>query len=296
MSAAATNVSELPVGPGMHSLWYLAWRRFRRSWTAMFGLALMLLLGVVAALGPFAAPAKYDAIDSSAEAFEAAPSAQAWMGRDALGRDVFSRLLHGAHLTLGVGAATVAIGLLFGVPIGLASGYFGGRTDQVIMRLTDILLAFPDILLALAIMAALGPSLMNAMVAVGFLFIPKIARVVRASALAEASRDYVLAERALGAGPIRIMASHVFPNCVGPLTVVGTLGLGTAILYTSALSFIGLGAQPPMPEWGTMLYEGKDSFARAPHLMVAPGAAIMLAVLAVNLVGDGLRDALDVRL
>jgi peptide/nickel transport system permease protein len=218
------------------------------------------------------------------------------MGRDALGRDVFSRLLYGAHLTLGVGAATVAIGLFFGVPIGLASGYFGGRTDQVIMRLTDILLAFPDILLALAIMAALGPSLMNAMIAVGLLFVPKIARVVRASALAEASRDYVLAERALGAGPIRIMASHVFPNCVGPLTVVATLGLGTAILYTSALSFIGLGAQPPMPEWGTMLYEGKDSFARAPHLMVAPGAAIMLAVLAVNLVGDGLRDALDVRL
>lgn len=276
--------------------WMLAWRRYRRSAAAMTGLVLVGLMALMAILGPWIAPKPYAEIDPRREAFEAKPSREAWLGRDALGRDVLSRVLHGAHLTLGVGVATVGIGLLLGVPLGLVSGYFGGRVDQVMMRLTDILLAFPDILLALAIMAALGPSLLHAMLAVGFLFIPKIARVVRASALAEATRDYVAAEKALGASHLRIMVVHVLPNCIGPLTVVGTLGLGTAILYTSALSFIGLGAQPPLPEWGTMLFEGKDSFARAPHLMIAPGAAIMLAVLGANLVGDGMRDALDVRL
>jgi len=226
----------------------------------------------------------------------ASPSSEAWFGRDDLGRDVFSRILHGAHLTLGIGVATVAIGLLAGGPLGLLSGYLGGRTDQIIMRGTDIALALPDYLLALAIMAALGPGLFNAMLAVSISFTPKFARVVRASALVEAGAEYVLAARATGAGNLRCLFIHVMPNCLAPILVVATLGLGSAILYTSSLSFLGLGAQPPMPEWGAMLAEGREASLRAPHLMLFPGAAIAMAVLAVNLLGDGLRDALDVSL
>jgi len=268
----------------------------RRSAAAMVGLTIVVFLMLVAVAGPWIAPEKYDAQDNSADAYQAPPSGTAWFGRDDLGRDVFSRVLHGAHLTLGVGVATVAIGLAFGVPIGLASGYYRGATDMTIMRLTDIVLAFPDILLSLAVMAALGPSLSNAVVAVGIYFIPKFIRVVRASAMLESGRDYVAAARAVGTSDMRILFVHLLPNCMPPLTVVGTLSLGTAILYTSALSFLGLGAQPPLPEWGAMLAQGKDSFLFAPHLVLFPGLAIAVSVLGINLLGDGLRDALDVRL
>ncbi len=279
-----------------HSLWYLAWRRMRRSAAAMVGLAIVVIMVSAAVAGPWLAPESYDEQDNSAEAYQAPPSRGAWFGRDDLGRDVFSRVLHGAHLTLGVGVATVLIGLVFGVPIGLASGYYRGGTDMAIMRLTDIVLAFPDILLSLAVMAALGPSLSNAVVAVGIYFIPKFIRVVRASAMLESGRDYVAAARAVGTSDVRILFVHLLPNCMPPLTVVGTLSLGTAILYTSALSFLGLGAQPPLPEWGAMLAQGKDSFLHAPHLVAFPGLAIAVSVLGINLLGDGLRDALDVRL
>jgi peptide/nickel transport system permease protein len=189
------------------------------------------------------------------------------------------------------------IGLAGGLPLGLLSGYCRGFVDQAIMRLADVLLALPDYLLALAIIATFQEaSLRNAMLAVGLGFMPKFARIIRASALQESQRDYVLAARALGASPARILVRHVLPNCLAPILVVATLSLGTAILYTSSLSFLGLGAKPPLPEWGAMLAEGREAYLAAPHLMVFPGVFIALAVLGINLLGDGLRDALDVRL
>jgi peptide/nickel transport system permease protein len=290
-TAPATHPSE-----EHHSLWYLAWRRLRRSWSAIIGLLLVFVMVGMAVIGPWVAPKAYDAQDNSKEAYQSTPSAEAWFGRDDLGRDIFSRILHGAHLTLGVGFATVSLGLVFGVPLGLISGYYRGGVDMLIMRLTDILLAFPDILLALAVMAVLGPSLKNAMIAVGILFVPKFIRVVRASALLEGGREYILAAQALGASDRSILFRHMLPNCLPPLIVISTLSLGTAILYTSALSFLGLGAQPPLPEWGAMLAQGKDGFMYAPHLVLFPGVAIALSVLGINLLGDGMRDALDVRL
>ncbi len=278
------------------SLFRHAWRRLSRSWSALTGLVLVIFLLFLAFFGPWLAPKDFREQDTRFEAQRAAPSAEAWFGKDDLGRDIFSRILYGAHLTLGVGAGTVLIGLLFGIPMGLISGYFGGRVDQLIMRFVDIMLAFPDYLLALALMAALEPNLRNAMLAIGLVFIPKFARLVRASALQEADRDYILAARSTGAGHIRIIFRHLLPNCLAPIIVISTLSLGSGILYISALSFLGLGAEPPYPEWGRMLADGKESFYFAPHIVLFPGIAIMMAVLGVNLLGDGLRDALDVRM
>ncbi len=262
----------------------------------MVGLGLVVLLVALAVLGPFVAPHDYRVTDDRPETMRAAPSADAWFGRDDLGRDILSRVLYGGRLTLGAGFATVGLALILGVPLGLISGTFGGRIDQTIMRCADVMLALPDYLLALAVVASLGPGLINAMIAVGIGFTPKFARVIRASALVESQKDYVLAARAVGAGRVRLLFHHVLPNCLAPMIVVATLGLGTAILYTSALSFLGLGAKPPLPEWGAMLAEGREASLTAPHLMVFPGAAIALAVLGINLLGDGLRDALDVQL
>jgi len=262
----------------------------------MAGLCICAFMLLAAVAGPFVAPEDYRAQDSSAEAMRAAPSASAWFGRDDLGRDIFSRVLHGGRFTLGAGVATVLIGLIGGAPLGLIAGYFRGRVDQLVMRAVDVMLAFPDYLLALAIVAVLGRGLINAMLAVGVAFIPKFARIVRASALQESGLDYVAGARALGAGHLAVIVRHVLPNCLAPVLVVATLSLGTAILFTSALSFLGLGAKPPYPEWGAMLAEGREASLHAPHLMIFPGAAIALAVLGINLLGDGLRDALDVRL
>ncbi len=260
----------------------------------MVGLILVIFLTLIAVFGPSLAPVDFR--EMAPDAALAPPDGDAWFGRDNLGRDIFSRILYGAHLTLGVGAGTVLIGLLIGVPLGLISGFFGGIIDQLIMRLVDIMLAFPDYLLALALMAALSPNLKNAMIAIGLVFIPKFARIVRGSALVIQEADYVQAARALGASNLRIIAQHVFPNCLAPVIVVATLGLGNGILYVSALSFLGLGAQPPLPEWGRMLAEAREGFIHAPHVVIFPGLAIMMAVLGINLLGDGLRDALDVRL
>lgn len=275
-------------------LWGRALGDLLRSPPALVGLLLCALVGGAALFGPFLAPHDYRAQEPAL--MRQQPGAGSWFGRDELGRDIFSRVLHGGRYTVGVGVATVVFGLLVGAPIGLACGYFRGRFDAAVMRVIDVLMAFPDYLVALAIVAVMGFGLLNAALAVGISFIPKFARVVRASALQEASRDYVASARALGAGQPRILFAHVLPNCLAPLLVLGTLSLGSAILFTSALSFLGLGAQPPLPEWGAMLAEGREASLRYPHLMVFPGAAIALAVLGVNLLGDGLRDALDVRL
>lgn len=259
----------------------------------MFGLGLFGVICVAAIIGPAIAPHDYREISADVRQ---KPSAAHWLGTDALGRDTFSRLLVGARFTLGTGLATIALGAIFGVSLGLASGYAGGRWDQGIMRVMDVLLSFPDILLALALVAGLGASLRNAVLAIGVIFIPKFARLARASALQEKSLDYISAARALGCGPVRIVLRHLLPNALAPIIVLATLGLASAILQVSALSFLGLGARPPLPEWGAMLNEGKEYYASSPHLMLYPGLAIALSVLGINLFGDGLRDALDVKL
>jgi len=223
------------------------------------------------------------------------PSAAHWLGTDEFGRDIFARLVHGTRISLAIGLVSVGVGALFGGLLGLVTGYFGGWVDLLGMRLTDLMLAFPSILLAVVIVAALGPSLTNAMVAVGIVSVPQYARLVRSSVLATRSAPFVEAARALGASESRVLFGTVLPQCVAPLLVQTSLGLATAILDAAGLSFLGLGAQPPTPEWGAMLGNGRDYVIHAPWILAAPGAAILLTVLGFNLLGDGLRDALDPR-
>ncbi len=217
-------------------------------------------------------------------------------GTDGNRRDLLSRILYGSRLSLQIGVATVSFAIIIGVALGALSGYAGGWTDNIIMRLMDILLAFPSLLLSIAIVAVLGPGLINALLAISFVSIPVYARTVRASVLQVKELDFVSASRALGASPLGLLVSHVLPNALTPLIVQATLGIASAILSAAALSFLGLGAAPPTPEWGLMLGEERNSLFNAPHLVFIPGVAIMLTVLSFNLLGDGLRDALDPRL
>jgi len=218
------------------------------------------------------------------------------MGVDLNLRDEFSRVVYGVRTSLPVGIAAVSLAIIVGTTIGLVSGYTGGWIDNTIMRMMDVLLAFPSLLLAIAIVTILGPGLLNALIAIAIVSIPQYARIVRAQVLSVKEEEFVTANRALGAGPFRIVFMQILPNSVTPIVVQGTLGVGTAILDAAALSFLGLGAQPPTPEWGLMLSEARQDFRTFPHLMFFPGAAIMITVLAFNLLGDGIRDVLDPRL
>ena len=224
------------------------------------------------------------------------PGARFVLGSDQFGRDVASRVLHGARVSLTVGLISVSIAVALGAPLGLVSGYYGGRLDGLIMRVMDVLLAFPGILLALAIVSVLTPGLTNVMIAVGLSAVPTYARLVRASVLSARENLYVEAARALGGRDLGILTRYILPNVVAPLIVTATLGLGTAILSAAALGFLGLGSQPPQPEWGRMLSEGRDYLREAWWISTFPGLGIMLTVLAMNLLGDGLRDVLDPRL
>jgi ABC-type dipeptide/oligopeptide/nickel transport system permease subunit len=218
------------------------------------------------------------------------------LGLDSNVRDLFSRVIYGSRYSLYIGFASVGFAIVIGSLLGATGGYLGGQVDNVIMRVMDVLLAFPSLLLAIAIVTVLGPGLVNALLAIGIVSIPHYARVMRASVLAIKERDFVTADQALGVSPARILFHRILPNAITPLIVQGTLGIATAILDAAALSFLGLGAQPPTPEWGTMLGAERNQVFTAPHLVFFPGAAIMLVVLAFNLLGDGLRDALDPRL
>ena len=268
--------------------------RLLRQRGAALGVVILGALAVMALAAPWLSPR--DPIKTSPREALQPPGSRFLLGSDQFGRDVASRALHGARVSLTVGLIAVSIAVALGTPVGLVSGYYGGRIDGFMMRVVDVLLAFPGILLALAIVTVLSPGLNNVMIAVGLAAVPNYARLVRASVLSAREQLYVEAARALGSRDVAIVARYILPNVVAPLIVTATLGLGTAILSAAALSFLGLGSQPPQPEWGRMLSEGRDYLREAWWISTVPGLGIMLTVLAMNLLGDGLRDVLDPRL
>ena len=267
--------------------------QFKRNRGAVIGLCVLVLLALCGIFAEFLAP--YDPLELGLDML-AAPSTKHLMGTDPLGRDMLSRILFGTRISLAVGFIAVAISLVAGSTMGLIGGYFGRLIDAIVVILMDIMLAFPGLLLALAIAAMLGPSLRNVMIAVGIGNVPTFARVVRAVVLTEKEKEYVTAARITGCRDSRIIVRHILPNTVAPLMVLITLNIGWAIVWAASLGFLGLGAQPPAPEWGNMAATGRVYLHRAPWLIGFPGLAIMIVVLAANLVGDGLRDALDPRL
>ena len=293
------------------SLWQITWRRLFKRKSAILGMVILGILILIAFTAPILAP--YDPTLSMLDANppqnlerRSAPcihlfgcpadQPQHILGTDGNIRDEFSRLLYGARVSLWIGLSTVTFAIVIGTVLGALGGYFGGWIDNLIMRTMDVLLAFPSLLLAIAIVTVLGPGLTNALLAIGIVSIPAYARVVRASVLSVREMDYVSATRALGGNTFQILFRRILPNALTPLIVQGTLGIATAILDAAALSFLGLGAQPPMAEWGSMLGAERNQVFTAPHLVFYPGIAIMITVLAFNLLGDGLRDALDPRL
>ena len=273
------------------------WRKTARTLTrnplVVAGLVMVVGLVVVAALAGLIAP--YDPIANNVRAALQPPSSYYYFGTDRFGRDVFSRVVYGSRLTLFVAITSVAISALVGVALGLVSGYFRGWVDNLIGRVMDIFFSFPALLLAIGVAAMLGPGLNNAVIAIAVVYSPVFGRVVRGPVLVERGKEYVEAARVIGASAPRVILKHVFPNVLSPLTIQATITLSQAILVEASLSYLGLGTQPPFPSWGTMLYEGREFLETAPWWSIFPGLAIMLTVLAFNLLGDGIRDVLDPR-
>ncbi len=266
-------------------------RQLSKNKTALAGLALVAALAVLAVIGPTISP--YNPLAPQPLLRLQGPSWAHPFGTDSLGRDILSRVVYGSRISMVIGLIAVSISLVPGTVLGLLAGYFSRRVDEPIMRVMDILLAFPAILLAIFITAILGPSLINTMIAVGIVYVPHYARIVRSAVLSLKEQLFVEAVHSLGGSTLRIVARHVLPNTLPPIIVYATLGMGTAVLQAAALGFLGLGAQPPMPEWGAMLSEGRQYIQLAPHVAGFPGLAIFMLVLGFNLFGDGLRDILD---
>lgn len=279
--------------PG-ESLWHSAWRTLRRHPTGMIGLVGFSVVLLLVLLAPVLVPG--DPTEMNLEQLLEPPSWQHPFGTDDLGRDILTRVLWGGRESLRVALIALVVAAIGGISLGLTAGYYGGRADSAIMRLVDVLLAFPSILLVLSIVAALGPNLGTVLIAIGLSFIPNVARFVRGTVLAAKNCEYITAARVLGASHTYIMATQILPNILAPLIVYSTLGLGSAIMLTAGLSYLGLGAQPPSPEWGAMLNYGRDYLRDAWWMSVFPGLAIFACVLFINLLGDGLRDALDPKL
>jgi peptide/nickel transport system permease protein len=270
-----------------------AWKKLKRNKSALFGFVLVLFFVAVAILAPVLPIA--DPAATSWSAVRKAPSAAHWLGTDEIGRDILSRMIWGAQASLLAGVVSVVIAVVIGVPFGLVSGYFGGWVDQIISRVTDALLATPFLILAIALAAFLGPSLTNAMIAIGLSATPIFVRLTRGQVLSVTTEDYVEGARAIGLGDTAIITRYILPNVFAPVLVQATLTVATAIIAEASLSFLGLGQQPPDPSWGSMLNTAKNFMTQAPWMSWWPGAAIFLVVLGFNLLGDGLRDALDPR-
>lgn len=268
-----------------------ALRRLLRNNTAKLGFAIIVLNVLVAVFAPVITP--YDPERANLSEIVQPPSRGHPLGTDELGRDILTRIAYGSRISLTLGTISVGIALLGGLSLGVVGAYFGGWLDLIVMRFIDVILAFPPLLLAIVVVSILGPGIRNAMIAVGIALVPVYARLVRAEVLSNKAREFVVAARAIGASDLRIMARHILPNCMAPIIVQSTLNIATAILSAAALGYLGLGAQPPTPEWGTMLTKGRLYLRVAPHVTTFPGLAIVITVLGFNLFGDGLRDALD---
>ena len=280
------QVKERKSGP-----WRDGWRSFKKNKIALIGAMLVLFFVSLAIFGPLLAP---QGINEQMLANKLQPpSAEHWFGTDDLGRDVYSRVILGARISLLVGFLSVIASAIVGSFLGIMAGYYGRWIDTIISRLFDILLAFPSILLAIAIVAVLGPSLQNALIAIAIINVPNFGRLIRSRVLSIKEEEYITAAKAIGMSDRRILFSHILPNAMTPIIVQGTLAIATAIIEAAALGFLGLGAQPPQPEWGKMLADARSYFITAPWAMIFPGLSIMLVVLGFNLMGDGLRDAFD---
>lgn len=279
-------VEEKAVGP-----WKEAWRSLKKSKAALVGTVIVLFFILLALFGPLFAPQGIN--DQNLSVRLLPPSGEFWFGTDDFGRDIFSRIVHGARISLAVGFLSVVMSAIVGSFLGIIAGYYGRILDTIISRLFDIMLAFPSILLAIAIVSILGPSLQNALIAIAIINIPNFGRLIRSKVLSVKEEEYIVAAKAIGMKDSRILLRHILPNSFSPIIVQGTLAIATAIIEAAALSFLGLGAVAPQPEWGKMLSDARVHLMTAPWTMIFPGLAIMLTVLGFNLMGDGLRDALD---
>ena len=279
---------------GGTSLTAIALGQFRRSHVGLVGAVLVSAFVLVAALAPLLSP--YDPVSADFANVLSPPTRAHPFGTDDIGRDILSRVVYGSRISLQAGLFTVAVALCIGLPMGLVAGYLGGQVDNVIMRALEVILSFPGLVLALGITAVLGPKLIHALFAIGVVFVPNFARLIRAQVLSVKEHDFVAAARALGASDRRLVLLHILPNCLAPLLVQSSFSVAFGILTEAALSFLGMGTQPPTPSWGIMLSAGRGYLEQAPWLGAFPGIAIFLAVLGFNLLGDGIRDALDPRL
>ena len=271
-------------------------RRFLSHRAAVFSAVILFLFIVGSLLAPWVTSHSPFEVDSAKLSLSPFADASHWLGTDDVGRDLFSRLLYGARLSLGIGFLAVLLSLIVGLPLGLWAGFAGGRVDQIIMRMIDVLMSIPNILLAIVLVAILGPGINNTILAVSFVGLPNLVRVVRGVVLGEREKLYVQAAQSYGSSRLRILGRHILPNCLAPIIVQATLGFSDAILNAAALGFLGLGAQPPTPEWGVMLADSRSYLESAWWLVTLPGACILLSSLCFNLLGDGLRDAFDPRL
>ncbi|WP_339254044.1 nickel transporter permease [Sporosarcina sp. FSL W8-0480] len=271
--------------------WREAWKSFRKSKSAVAGMIIIIFFILLALFGPFIA--KEGINEQFAPDRFQPPSSEYWLGTDDFGRDILSRIIHGSRISLSVGFLSVIASVIVGSFLGIVAGYYGRWTDTIISRVFDIMLAFPSILLAIAIVSVLGPGLENALIAIAVINVPNFGRLIRSKVLSIKEDEYIMAAKAIGMKDARILYSHILPNSMAPVIVQGTLAVATAILEAAALGFLGLGAQAPQPEWGKMLADSKAYLQSAPWTMIFPGLSIMLTVLGFNLMGDGLRDALD---
>lgn len=276
------------------SLWLDAWKSFKKNKLALIGTAIVLFFVLLAIFAPWIAPSGID--DQELVKRLQPPSSEHWFGTDDFGRDIFSRVIYGARISLWVGLLSVLGSAIIGSLLGIIAGYYGRVIDTIICRIFDIMLAFPSILLAIAIVAILGPSLRNALIAIAIINIPNFGRLIRSRVLSVKEEEYIMAAKAIGMKDSRILLQHILPNSMAPIIVQGSLAIASAIIEAAALGFLGMGAQPPNPEWGKMLADSKQYLVQAPWTMIFPGIAIMLTVLGFNLMGDGLRDALDPRM
>jgi dipeptide transport system permease protein len=294
-SDAVLTTVQAPPGP-----FKAFWLAFRENRGAVIGLTVVTFIILIAVLAPLLAPhdplEQYKGFTKLSPFWSEGADPRFILGTDAVGRDMLSRLMYGARISLFIGLAVMIVSMCVGIAMGLAAAWYGGIIDVIIIRIMDLIMAIPSLVLAILIIAMIGPSLTNTIIAVTIVYLPRYVRLVRASALAELSKDYVTAAKVAGVGPLRLMTVTVLPNCLAPLIVQAALGVSDAILEAAGLGFLGLGAQPPTPEWGAMLANTRDLMLSHPWVMALPGLCILVTVMAINLMGDGLRDALDPRL